>query len=167
MADLSGLFNQKAMNKMRSPDELDKALRLTSPGILAVLCACVVFILGFLAWGFFGRIASVVTTNGVNISGKIECFLSDEEILGVDTGDKANVSGAPMRVTEVSKTPLSREETREIVNSDYLVDRLMKEKWAWRVTLEGNTSGLEEGDIVPMHITVADMAPIRLILGGE
>ena len=39
MADTSGLFNQKAMDKMRSPDELDKALRIASPGVLAVLFA--------------------------------------------------------------------------------------------------------------------------------
>ncbi len=167
MADTSGLFNQKAMDKMRSPDELDKALRIASPGILAVLCACVIFILGFLAWGIFGRITSAVSTTGVNIGGRIECFLSDDEMLGVDSGDKANVNGAAMWVTEVSKTPLSREEARDIVNSDYLVDRLMEDKWAYRVTIGGNISGLEEGDIVPVHITVKAVAPIRLILGGE
>jgi len=167
MTDSSGLFNQKAMDKMRSPDELDKALRIASPGILAVMCACVIFILGFLAWGIFGRVTSAVSTIGVSIGGKVECFLSDDELLGVESGDKANVNGTPMRVAGVSKTPLSREETRDIVDSDYLVDRLMKNKWAYRVTLEGNTSGLEEGDIVPVHITVDTVAPIRLILGGE
>ena len=167
MADISGLFNPKAMDKMRNPDELDKALRIANPGILAVLCACVIFILGFLAWGIFGRITSAVSTNGVSIGGKIECFLTDEEMLGVKSGDKANVGGIAMRVTEVSKTPLSREEARDIVNSDYLVDRLMEDKWAYRVTLEGDTSGVEEGVMVPVHITARTVAPIRLILGGE
>ncbi len=167
MADTSGLFNQKAMNKMRSSDDLDKALRIARPGILAVLCACVIFILGFLAWGIFGRITSTVSTNGVSIGGKVICFLSDEEMPGVETGDRANVNGTVMRVAEVSKIPLSREEVRSIVDSDYLTDRLMEDKWACRVTLEGNASGLEEGGLVPVHITVAAIAPIRLILGGE
>ena len=167
MADTSVLFNQKAVDKMRSPEDLDKALRIANPGILAVLCACVVFILGFLAWGIFGRITSAVSTIGVNIGGKVECFLSDDKMLGVESGDKANVNGTALRVTEVSKTPLSQDEVREIVDSDYLVDRLMEGKWVYRVTLEGNTSRLEEGSIVPVHITISTVAPIRLILGGE
>ncbi len=124
IADASGLFNQKAMDKMRSPDEPDKALRIASPGVLAVLFACVALILGFLAWGIFGRITSAVSATGVSIGGKVECFLSDDEMLGVEIGDKANVNGAVMWVTGVSKTPLSREETRDIVDSDYLADRL-------------------------------------------
>ncbi len=167
MADSPGLFNQKAMDKLRNPDELDRALRIARPGILAVLCACVVFILGFLAWGIFGRVTSAVSTTGVNIGGKIECFLSDDEMPGVESGDKANVNGTAMRVTEVSQNPLSREEVRDLVKSDYLTDRLAEDKWSFRVTLEGNPSGLEEGDIVPVHITVNAVAPIRLILGGE
>lgn len=167
MADTSSLFNQKAVDKIHSSEELDKALRIANPGVLAVLCACVVFILGFLAWGFLGRITSAVSTIGVNIGGKVECFLTDDEMLGVESGDKANVNGIAMRVTEVSKTPLSEEEARNIVNSDYLVDRLIKEKWSYRVIIEGNTSRLEEGSIVPVHITVNTVAPIRLILGGD
>lgn len=167
MADISALFSKKAMDKMRSPDDLDKTLRIASPGVLAVLCACVIFLLGFLAWGFFGRITSAVSATGVFLGGKVECFLSDEEMAGVDIGDKANAGGAAMRVTAVSETPLSREETREVVNSDYLLDRLMEGKWAYRVTLEGNASALEEGAAVPVHITVKAVAPIRLILGGE
>ena len=167
MADTSGLFNQKAMDKMRSPDELDKALRIASPGVLAVLFACVALILGFLDRGIFGRIISAVSATGVSIGGKVECFLSDDEMLGVEIGDKANVNGAVMWVTGVSKTPLSREETRDIVDSDYLADRLMEDKWAYQVTPEGNTSRLEEGDVVPVHITVNALAPIRLIPGGE
>ena len=96
MADTSGLFNQKAMDKMRSPDELDKALRIASPGVLAVLFACVALILGFLDRGIFGRIISAVSATGVSIGGKVECFLSDDEMLGVEIGDKANVNGAVM-----------------------------------------------------------------------
>lgn len=167
MVDTSALFNRKAMDKMRNPDDLDKALRIANPGVLAVLCACVIFLLGFLAWGIFGRITSAVSTTGVSLGGKVECFLSDEEMLGVSVGDKANVNGAAMRVAEVSETPLSREETRDVVDSDYLADRLMTDKWAWRVTLEGNASGLEEGVPVSVHITVKAVAPISLILGGE
>ena len=64
----------------------------------------------------------------VSIGGKVECFLSDDEMLGVEIGDKANVNGAVIWVTGVSKTPLSREETRDIVDSDYLADWLMEDK---------------------------------------
>ena len=167
MADISGLFNQKAMDKLHSPDDLDKTLRIARPGVLAALCACVVFILGFLAWGIFGRVTSAVSATGVKIGGKVLCFLPDEEMAGVSVGNKANVNGTPMFVTAVSRTPLSREETGEILNSDYLVDRLVESNWAWQVTLEGGVSGMEEGVPVPVHITIKSVAPIRLILGGE
>ena len=58
MAEKSNaIFNKKAMDKMQSPDDLDRYLRVSNPRFWATLFACAVFLAGFLIWGIFGRIS--------------------------------------------------------------------------------------------------------------
>ena len=71
-----------------------------------------------------------------------------------------------MTVASVSTVPLSRFETWEVLSSDYLVDRLVEDEWAYQVIFEGDASTLEQGVPVTVRITTERVAPIELILGG-
>ena len=64
-----GLFRQKAIDKMSSPDELTDYLKVTSPSVWAVLVAVVVLLAGLIAWACVGTLptkadASVVVQGG-------------------------------------------------------------------------------------------------------
>lgn len=157
-------FNQKAAEKLRSPDDLDAYVRVTNPSLWLVLFACLAIVAGLLAWGIFGAVTTNITTTGTVVKETPMCFLSPEEVAQVSVGDAAIVYDRKMTVVEVSAVPLSVEEQSHLLDSDYLVSALSKGNWAYRVTFAGDVDGLAEGVPLTVSITTERMAPISLIL---
>ena len=54
-----------AVTVVRSPDELNKAIQVTSPGAWMVLAACFALLAGILAWAFFGTVSTGKSANRV------------------------------------------------------------------------------------------------------
>jgi len=167
MADIgSSIFNKKATEKLRNPDDLNKYVQVTNPGIWVVLIACIALLLGFLAWGMFGSVTTSVSGTGVCVDGRAMCFLQAEDAAKVHAGDIANVGGQRMEVDEVAAVPFSRDEVDRVLLSDYLVSTLVKGDWGYQVTFKGDTSNLTSGVPLPVSITTEYIAPMKLILGG-
>ena len=160
------IFNPKAAEKLRSPDDLDKYIRVTNPSVWVVLAACIVLLAGLLAWGVFGAVTTSVEATGVSIAGQAMCFVSAGDAADIEAGDEATVGGARLTVAKVANVPVSREEADQILLSDYLTNTLVTGDWAYQVTFEGDTSGLAESVPLSVVITVDRIAPISLILGG-
>lgn len=160
------IFNKAAMEKLRSPDDLDKVVRVTRPSVWVVLAALAAFLAGILAWGLFGTVSVNVSGNGVVTDGQAVCFLSTDDAARVQEGNGVLLGGAHLKVAGVSAIPLSRDEVAAILKSDYLVDTLVKEKWAYEVVLDGDISGLVEGVPLSMNIVTERVAPISLVLGN-
>ncbi len=164
MADnASFIFNKKATEKLRSPDDLDKFVKVANPSVWVVLVACVALLAGLLAWGVFGAVTSSVSATGVYEGGKVMCFLAAEDAAKVHLNDVANVSGEQMTVSDISAIPLSRDEAGKILASDYLVSTLVKGDWAYRVLFDGDASDLANGVPLSVSITTERTAPISLI----
>ena len=159
------IFNQRAAEKLRSPDDLDKYVRITSPSAWAVIAACAALLLGLLAWGVFGAVSTNVSTTGTCVGGRAVCFLSAEDAAKVDVGDAAYVDGMQMTVTDVANVPLSLDEAHAELGSDYLVSALVEGDWAYLVVFEGDAGSLAEGVPLTVSITTERIAPISLILG--
>lgn len=169
MADAtSSIFNKKATEKLRSPDDLDKFVSVTNPSVWVVLAACVALLAGLLAWGVFGAVSTSVATTSTYVDGKVMCFLTGEDVATVHVGDTANVNGTRMTVDSVGAIPLSRAEALKVLGSDYLVSVLMKEDWAYPVTFKGNEDySFATGVPLQTSVTVERVAPITLVLGGK
>ena len=90
MADTeSSIFNKKASEKLRSPDDLDKYVRVTNPSVWVALAACVALLVGILTWGVFGAVTTSVNTTGTCVKGSVVCFLTAEDAAKVSVGDRA------------------------------------------------------------------------------
>ena len=144
---------------MHSADELEKCVRVTPPSAWVALVAFVVLLAG-------------LPTTAAVVDGRAICFLSEEDVVKMHVGDKADIDGealgiegVTLKVSSISTLPVSRAEAEEIVPGDYLAEALMKDNWAYPVTFEDDTSGLPEGVPLSMEITVERLAPIRLLLG--
>ena len=165
------IFNQKATEKLRSPDDLDKYVRVTNASVWAILGACVALLAGLLAWGVFGTISTSVTATATMVDGKAFCFLDAEETAKVHVDDVASVGGERMTVEAVTPVPLSREETKAILKSDYLVSTLVGGNWAYQVTFKSASNAqqvqLAEGVPIKAVITTERVAPISLILSNR
>lgn len=167
MADLSSsIFNKKATEQLRSPEDLDKYVQVTKPSVWLVLFACAALLVGLLAWGVFGSVSTNVSTAGAVDEGAVVCLLGAESAAQVSAGDEAVVNGVPCTVESISEVPLSRFEASQIVDSDYLASTLITSDWSYVVRLSG--TGIEElpsGVPLPVSITTESVAPISLILG--
>ena len=119
------IFNKKATEKLHSPDDLDKYVRVTNPSVWVTLAACVALLAGLLSWGVFGAVTTNVTTTGVVVDDQATCFLSADDVAKVDEGDVAVIDGKKMKVASVAALPMSRDEAAKILKSDYLVSSLV------------------------------------------
>lgn len=167
MADAgSGIFNKRATEKLRSPDDLDKFVRVTNPSVWIALVACIALLVGLLSWGLFGAVTTSVSATSVSIDEDIICFLNADNAAKVHTGDTASVSGHRMEVKSISKTPLSREEAHNVLQNDYLVSTLVEGDWAYLVIFSGDND-FDPGVPLATNITVERVSPISLILKGQ
>ena len=161
------IYSEKAAKKLRSADDLDKYLHMTSPRTWIVLTACAALILGLLAWGIFGAVTTSISATGVRVGGQAICFLSEDDAANVQPGDPAKLSDVEMTVSKVSSIPVSREEAKQILISDYLTESLLTDDWAYMVEFEGNVSALPESVPLRASITTERVAPITLLTGGK
>ena len=63
-----------AASAVRSLDELDGAVKITTPGIWMVLLACFALLAGIFAWGYFGAVSSGVSASGIVKDGLLYLF---------------------------------------------------------------------------------------------
>ena len=54
---MSGLFREKSIERVSSPEELNDYIRVTSPSVWLVLLGTVVLLVGMLAWCVLGTVA--------------------------------------------------------------------------------------------------------------
>jgi len=176
----TSIFNKKATEKLRNPDDLDKYVRVTNPSVWVVLGACIILLAGLLIWGIFGAVTTSVSTTGAVIdvsavvadiqkeeAGKSKvavCFLSAEDVAKVELGDSANVGGERMTVSYIAPIPASPSEWDTALGSEYLVKTLFSGDWAYPVAFEGDVSALNENVPIPVSITTDRIAPISLVL---
>lgn len=52
----SGIFREKSLERVSSPEELNDYIRVTTPSVWIVLAATVALLLGMLTWSIFGRV---------------------------------------------------------------------------------------------------------------
>ena len=59
MAD--DIYNKKALDKIKTPDNLNDYIKVSNPQLWIILCAVLLLLGGMLVWGIFGKIYVTVT----------------------------------------------------------------------------------------------------------
>ena len=52
----SGIFREKSMERISSPEQLHDYIRVTTPAVWVVLIAIVLLLVGVVIWGIFGEL---------------------------------------------------------------------------------------------------------------
>ena len=151
--------------RLRSPDDMERYLKITNPSVWIVLGACAAVLAGALVWGFFGSVSVRVQTFGVCKDGRTFSFLTTEDAGKVHAGDTAMVAGIKMKVSNVSTIPKSREEANDLTGSNYLTDTIMPQTWGYSCSFESE-SGENPPEMVPLNVQITTnvIRPISLIL---
>ena len=53
---MNGLFRQKSIDKVSSPEKLDDYIRVTTPSVWITLAAIVILLAGTIVWGTLGEL---------------------------------------------------------------------------------------------------------------
>lgn len=51
-----GIFREKSLERVSSPEALNDYIRVTTPSVWIVLAAAVLLLVGMLSWSVFGRV---------------------------------------------------------------------------------------------------------------
>jgi len=63
-----GLFREKALSRLSSPEQLDQAMRVTSPRAWLAFLGLAALIAGALVWGLVGSVPSTIAGRAVVIN---------------------------------------------------------------------------------------------------
>ena len=154
----------EAASAVRSLDELDRAVKITTPGIWMVILACFSLLAGVMAWGMYGTVSNGVFASGVFEDGKLVCILDPDEEKIIETGDIAVIDGQTLTVEKIADIPASRDEALKLLGSDYLVSENMSGDWAWPVTLvPEDDSAFSDGTVLSFEIITEKISPLSII----
>ena len=87
------LFRKKTLDRISSPEQLTDYLRVTNPGIWAILAAVLLLLVGMLAWSAAGTLE---TTTDARV------IVRDHTALVAASGTEEIVSGMTLRVASQS-----------------------------------------------------------------
>jgi len=75
----SKLFREKSLERISSPDELDKYLKSSSPAIWILMISIFTFLVGLLVWGFVGKVETKSTVGFSVTDGNVTCYISETD----------------------------------------------------------------------------------------
>ena len=100
-----GLFREKSLERVTSPEELNDYVKAASPGVWLLL-AGIVFLLAVIGvWSVFGRLDTVIRTGAVCRDGTIICYIRETEAGQLGVGMDIAVDGREYAILELSETP--------------------------------------------------------------
>ncbi|HAG68914.1 MAG TPA: hypothetical protein DCL38_02960 [Lachnospiraceae bacterium] len=154
----NGLFREKSLNRMASPEELDNYLKVTNPGTWFILSAVVVFLAGLMIWGYFGRLESTMTGFGRMDDGRFVIYVTGDRFMKLKLGMQVKADKESGQISELSPYPVPA--------SDILTDALIQ-----RTGYESNTPlypvitnlKVSEGSTFEAIITLESLKPLELI----
>ncbi len=98
-----GLFREKSLNKISSPEQLDDYIRVAGPGAWLLLAGMLLVLLGACVWGIFGRLETTVQTAAIAEDGVLTCYLSEGQPL--PDGMTVTVEGKTYPISALSDRP--------------------------------------------------------------
>ena len=101
MAEGSGLFREKSMGRISSPEQLDDYMRVANPGVWTLLAAVIVLLAGVCVWGVFGRLDTFADTAVVSDGERAWCVVPAEYMDGAAEGMEVEAQGERFTVAYI------------------------------------------------------------------
>ena len=74
-AEKKSLFREKSMEKISSPEQLNTYIKVSNAGVWMIISAMILFLIGVLVWGIFGRIEIYQKAVAGVESGRVEVYV--------------------------------------------------------------------------------------------
>lgn len=98
----SDLFRKKSIERVSSPEQLNDYVRVSSPGVWAVLAAVLILLAGAFVWGILGRLEATVPAVVISRDGAAVCCYGTAYGAEVGAGMPVRVGGEELSLVSVS-----------------------------------------------------------------
>ena len=154
-----GLFRQKSLDKVSSPEQMNGYIRVTGPGVWLVLGAVIALLAGLIVWAALGRLETTVTAAAVaGPDGGTVCYVAENDLPAVRAGQTVRIDGAAPALTGVASRPVVVDESFDAYT--IYVGGLEAGQWVYPAALDGP---LPEG-IYKAEIVVDSVSPLSFLL---
>ncbi|MDO5328777.1 MAG: hypothetical protein Q4E88_01580 [Coriobacteriia bacterium] len=98
-------FRKEAIDSVSTPYDINDYIRIAQPSTWIILFAIILFLVGALCWGYFGRLYSYFTSPAVVEDNQITSVISDDYYNNVQIGTKIVVDDKQGEISEKSPIP--------------------------------------------------------------
>lgn len=100
-----GIFREKSIKRVSSPEQLGDYIRVSNPSVWMVLAAVIVLLVGVCIWGIFGKLETTVSAPVTVKNGQAVCYVTEKDVGSVKAGMPVTVDGKEFKVTAVETKP--------------------------------------------------------------
>jgi hypothetical protein len=160
-------FNQKAVERLQSPEDMEKYLHITNPGAWIMIIACAVLLGGLLIWAFFGSVAERATLSGVIADTYVICVTDADTAIKIAEGAPAYIDGKMYEVGTVFTVPVDEESLSDFARVSNLTAHLIlgENEKAYPIFIEIGENSYAEDSIVEVAITLDKRSPVEKLFG--
>ncbi len=105
------IFRKKSLDRISSPEELDRCLAVTGPGVWFTLLAVIVLLIGVLGWMILGRLETKLEVAVVSDGTEALCYVPAEQLDSV-------LDGSSLRIADTEYTLNDAGFSAQIVNEE-------------------------------------------------
>lgn len=99
------LFRKKSLESIESPDELNRYIKVTNPGVWILIVAIVVILIGGCIWGIFGKLNTVVQGGCYVENGELYCIVNEADGKKLKPGMEVKIGEIEGVITYVDRMP--------------------------------------------------------------
>ncbi len=153
-----GIFRDKSIQKVSSPEQLDRYVKAGSRGYLVLLTAIILLLAGTLLWASVGKLETKTETGCAVLDGTVYCLLNETDGVRINTEHAMlriqNQEYADLTVSGPMLTGTTGVDERLIRSED-----MDAEDWCYLITCKTDLA-----DDIYRCVTVLDtVSPLKLI----
>lgn len=97
------IFRKKSLERISSPEEIDKYMKVTSPSMWLLMVAIVLLLMAAVIWSITGRIETTMDISTYSENGKVKVLILAEDMNQLAVGSEVRAGNRIGNVTEIKK----------------------------------------------------------------
>ena len=155
------IFREKSLQRINSPEDLEKYVKTTNPSVWVLLLAIIVFLIGVITWSVLGKIETKATTGCVVEGGKVSCAVSEAQDDNITDKSYIIINDQEVSITDLEGPIDSSEGTY----SSYITFAAGIKEGEWFYVAKGKAS-IPDGKY-DATIVFESISPINFIIGDS
>ena len=154
----SSVFRNSSIERVSSPEQLNDYIKVSNPSVWIVLIATIIFLVGVVVWGIFGRLTTTQETVAIAHDDKVICYVPAQNINNISTGMEVEIGDSTGKVYAIADSPI--EIGQDFDSYAMYLGGYQTGEWVYAVKVQ---IMLTEG-VYPAQIVTEKLSPMSFIL---